>query len=214
MVKAKYKNYCDKASMENTDTFFRLDMRGRAIFCGVAYPTKESRSDLACKKILEISAESFIRRPSVCDEAVDTISTFMNEGIYIFQEKEKQFLCSAAILFVFRGEARCIVSGDAGICHFRDGKLIRRITGDNIPLFGARIRWKHKAQPEFDISQGENAFLLYSGIQTDASETILEQMEYWRGEDAVTADFDKQHCSVAALVLPNKKSWLERGNSE
>lgn len=211
MVKAKYKNYCDKASAESADSFFRLDARGKALFCGVAYPTKESRSDIACKKLLEIGAESFIRRPSVCDEAVDAISTFMNEGIYIFQEKEKQFLCSAAILFVFRGEARWIVSGNVGICHFRDGMPVKKAEGCHTPLFGARIRYEQTAEPAFDISRGENAFFLYSCAQREDLDAAMERAADWRGEKAMIAEVAGRHCSAAAIVLPNKKSWTQRG---
>lgn len=212
MVKVKFKNCCDKVRGNDENPFFRLDAKGKALFCGVTYPTEDSRSDIACKKALEISADSFIRRPSLCDEAMDTISTFINQGIYIFQEADKRFLCSTAILYAFRGRARWVASGNAGICHFRDGKLINRIEGNNIPLFGERMRWNVDAEPEFDVSEGENAFLLYSaGSSIDFKEKLLEIEQNGALDDqtgAIVSDFGSKSCSAAALVLPNKKTWI------
>lgn len=212
MVKVKFKNCCDKVRGNDENPFFRLDAKGKSLFCGVTYPTKDSRSDIACKKALEISAESFIRRPSLCDEAMETISTFINQGIYIFQEADKRFLCSTAILYVFRGKARWVVSGNAGICHFRDGKLINRTEGSNISLFGERMRWNVETEPEFDVSEGENAFLLYSAdLDIDFQEKLLEIERSGALDDqtgAIVSDFGSKFCCAAAFVLPNKKTWI------
>lgn len=212
MVKVKFKDCCDKVRGNDENPFFRLDAKGKALFCGVTYPTENSRSDIACKKALEIGADSFIRRPSLCDEAMDTISTFINEGIYIFQEADKRFLCSTAILYVFRGRARWVVSGNAGICHFRNGKLINRTEGSSIPLFGERVRWNADTEPEFDVSEGENAFLLYSaGADIDFKEKLSEIGQRGVIDDpagAIVSDFGSKSCSAAAFVLPNKRIWI------
>lgn len=217
MDKINFKNYCDKEYEGRTDPFFQICAQGSALFCGVAYPTADSRSYAACEKALAIGSSSFLRRPSLRDEAVNTISGFINEGLYALQDPGKPFFCSLAVLYCFRGRVRWMVSGDASVWHFQDGRMARKATGHKEPLLGKRICWNQESDPEFDISHGSNAFLLYSG--TDASPFSIELPETAchpvRTDDAwleaILSGFRGKACSSAAFILPERKvKWFRR----
>lgn len=182
----------------------------------MAYPTEESRSEVACEKLCSISTESFLRRPSLCDEAMETIAGFVNEGIYLYQEPNKVFLCSAAILYIFRGRARCIATGNSRVYHFRDGSLAEVSRGSGDILFGKNVRWKQKALPEFDLLLGTNIFLLCSGAENTDFDQIMRNLEQ---DSALAADedalaetlirhFKEQKCSAAAIILPGVRRSL------
>lgn len=208
MAKICFKSYCDKAPEKAESPYFTLRSKGAALVAGATYPARDSRSDIACRKVLEIGAESFIQRPSLGDVAVDTISTFINEGIYIYQEPGKAFLCSTALLYVLHGKARWVVSGNAVIYHFRDGRLVSKSAERKSPLFGERVRWNEKESPELDISHGANAFLLCSAAEDlEFPATLTEHgspadlsPDEWA--EAALSEFRGRRCSAAVVTLP------------
>ena len=102
MQKISFKSYSDRETNEYRCVTFAE--RGRAAYCGTAYPTQESRSALACDRALTVSSESFLLRPSLDDIAIKTINGFVREGVYILQEPGKEFLCSAAFLYILKVE--------------------------------------------------------------------------------------------------------------
>lgn len=214
MGRSGFSNYCDKDMPGKSDTYFFMKARGQAFFCGTAYPTEESRSDSPCRKALEVGGGSFLRRPSLRDEAVNTIADFINQGIYAFQEPGKPFFCSLAALYEYRGKARTIVSGDAHICHFKDGKLIGQSEEQEEPLFGERIRREQETEPEFELSGGSHAFLLVSGLKSNEYLKIIEMLQAEQDTvsyeedvwpDAIIEKFEGKACSVAAFVMPERK---------
>lgn len=219
MVKVSFKNYCDKKTEERESSYFKLCSRGKAAACSVAYPTKESRSDAACERVVGVSVDSFLRRPSLCDEAINTISGFINEGVYILQEPDKSFLCSSASLYVLRGRARWIVSGNARVYHFCGAGHVNVSRESREPLFGEKVRFKPEAEPEFDVSYGTDIFLLCSGadhIQIDElikniaplDQETLNKSELDEWMDAVISGFHASACSAAVLAFTEQKHGL------
>lgn len=214
MVRANWRKYCDReAEMEN-QLFCHLDSRGKAAVCSVAYPTENSRSADACGKMISISSESFLRRPSLKDVAMDTISTFVNEGIYILQEPRKEFLCSGVILYMFRRKVRMVVSGMSAVYHFQDGKFVERFLPETEQLFGQRMAWKQKARAEIDLSKGNHTFLLYSGqeipdIEITKIESMLQDsMDETVFQEGILSDFEGSKCAVCLLAFPKRKRRL------
>lgn len=211
MAKLYFKSYCDKVPEKAESPYFTLRRKGTALVAGVTYPTRDSRSDITCRKVLEISAESFIQRPSLSDVAVDTISTFINEGIYIYQERDKAFLCSTALLYVLHDKARWVVSGDAVIYHFRDGRFVSKSAERKSPLFGERVYWNEKEVPEFDLSYGVNAFLLCSAAEDLELPATLEEYGFLADFDTdkwakvAFSEFCKKRCSAAVVVIRLKE---------
>lgn len=193
-----------------SNQYFSFQEKGAALTAAVTYPAKISRSDVACAKALEISTGSFIQRPSLSDTAVSTISSFINDGIYIYQEPDKKFLCSIAVCYALKGKARFIVSGNAAVYHFNNGQPVNSLNGRKLPMFGEKLHWKEKAGPESDISQGTNAFILCSADEDealpDAFPETLFSPDMGAGEwtDATVSYFNGRKCTAAAIVLPSK----------
>lgn len=215
MAKLYFKGCCDRSLETAKDSYFALCSKGAAVTAGVTYPAKDSRSDIACRKVLEISKDCFIQRPSLKDIAIDTISTFINEGIYIFQEPDRAFLCNTALLYVLNGKARWVTAGNAVICHYVDGHLAKMADLHRSPLFGERIRWREKAAPEFDISHGVSSFVLCSAADDfDLTAALPEYIspsdlrpDIWAA--AALSLFSGISCSAAAIVLPGKSFFRE-----
>lgn len=204
------KNFCSREVSPDGNPYFSYIKKGAAVTMAAAYPTNASRSELACGKALEISTESFIRRPSLADTAINTILSFVNDGVYIYQERDKKFLCNSAICYVLKGKARFIVSGNAVAYHFRNGELIYSVKGQDIPMFGERLHWKGKAEPEFDISHGTNALVVCSAdddcrLPDVLSDTLfLPDMDFGQWADAAVSSFHNMKCSAAVMVLPQR----------
>lgn len=212
MTEIVVKHYCSREVSPDKNPYFSYEKKGAAVTMAAAYPASVSRSELACGKVLAISAESFIRRPSLADTAISTISSFINDGIYIYQERDKKFLCSSAICYVLKGKARFVVSGNAVAYHFRDGELVYSVTGRNIPMFGERLHWKETAEPEFDISHGTNALIVCSAddecrLPDAFPDTLhLPDMDGEQWADAAVSSFHSMKCSAAVLLLPQRTS--------
>lgn len=208
MQNLNWKSYCDR---EEEGQLFKLEEKGKALFLGTAYPTAESRSGIACTRALEIACDSFLRRPAVTDIAIQTITGFMKEGIYILQEPGKYFQTSAAIVFITRGKARVSAAGDAFVWHLRKGVLEGVFTGEGQEPYGVDINSRDSFPLEFDISTGENSFLLCCGDGLSAlrgefskkaqgSEMTSEELF-----DIVTNQLQGLACSAMAVTLPERK---------
>lgn len=216
MAEIYVRNYCSRKVLPNGNPYFSYVKKGAAITMAAAYPADISRSELACGKALEINAESFIRRPSLADTAVGTISSFINDGIYIYQEPDKKFLCSCAIGYVLKGKARFVVSGNAAAYHFCDGELVHTEKGIGLPMFGERLHWKEKAGPEFEIAHGTNALVVCSAddgcaLPDGFLDTLLvPDMDCEEWADAAIASFHNMKCSAAVMVLPQRGRFWER----
>lgn len=216
MAEIYVKNYCSRKALPDGNPYFSYVKKGAAVTMAAAYPADISRSELACGKALEISTESFIRRPSLADTAVSTISSFINDGIYIYQEPGKKFLCSCAVCYVLKGRARFVVSGNAAAYHFCDGELVYTEIGKGIPMFGERLHWKEKAGPEFDIAHGTNALVLCSAddgcaLPDGFSDTLfVPDMDCEQWADAAICFFNHMKCSAAVMVLPQRGHFRER----
>lgn len=216
MAEIYVKQYCSRETSNHVNPYFSYVKKGAAMTMAAAYPAEVSRSELACGKVLEISTESFIRRPSLADTAISTISSFVNDGVYIYQEPDKKFLCSSAVCYVLKQKARFVVSGNAAAYCFRDGKLVHSVSGRKLPMFGERLHWKEKAEPAFDISHGTNALIVCSagdgcrlpGEFPDALSLSEPDCEQWA--DDVISSFYNMKCSAAVMVLPQRGRFWER----
>ena len=209
MRKISFRSY---SKLENGEyRCFLAEQRGKAAYCGAAYPTSESRSAIACEKAIEISCDSFLRRPSLADLAMKTIAGFVNEGVYILQDPEKQFRCAAAFLYIYKGAARVSVSGNSIVFHFKDGVLQRSYYEPTSNPVGKSLRRENAASPEFDVSSGINAFLLCSGEESLDMETLFAKSlleaapkdETWA--DAVITDIRNHPCTAGVIILPERK---------
>ncbi|MGN0643298.1 MAG: hypothetical protein ACI4JJ_09120 [Huintestinicola sp.] len=212
MADISIKHYSDYDCKDPENKLFGVGRRGAAAAFAAAYPTENSRGTAACERAVTVSTESFVQRPSMRDEAVETITGFINQGIYGIQEPGKTFFCSAAALYIFRRKARCVVSGNAKIYYFSDGKLRSVSEGNEDVLLGKRLNLHCKFDPPFELSGGVNSFLLVSGGDSaDIDISPIEGAEISYAEELtekLLPELKKQGCSALAVVLPKKKFRL------
>lgn len=235
MPKLNPRHYCDREEYEPEYTFFQCMEKGKAVFCGLGYPTMDSRSAMAVGKLLEISGGSFLRRPAVMDEAMEMIAQFMNEGLYGMQEADKQFLASVAILYLWQGMVRPCISGNARIYHYRNGQLQGELPREaEDPLFGETLRRKEHPGPAIDLTGASHQFLLiaasdqYSLDEVLTGERLAAPLAEAQGGnggnggnggagvapewvDGVFESFQGQPVSLAFLDLPERKKGLFGG---
>ncbi|MBR6187269.1 MAG: hypothetical protein IKQ41_13550 [Clostridia bacterium] len=188
--------------------------KGKAAFCGAAYPTEDSRSAAACPKALEICGDSFLRRPALMDVAMTNILSFASEGLFIMQDPEKHFRCAAAFLFLCKGAGRVVTAGNALALHYRDGRINARFRFPKNPPLGSGLHSAYEASAEFELSAGTNAFLLLCGEEGSDLEALIPPAlkapgtadEAWAEKimDAVRG----QRCTAGAVMIPERKGFL------
>lgn len=208
MPRISHQCLCDYNNESAENRFYKLTEKGGTIACACAFPTKESRGAAACEKTVTISTDSFIRRPALIDMAMEAISGFVNEAVYSLQEPQKRFLCSSAILFIHKGRYRCILSGNAQLWHFCNGRAVKCFTADDAPLFGVSLKSRFSSTDSEELPKGENAFLLYSGydlsdFDTDTITSALngaQSAEEWLGKLST----NDRKSSLFAVIIPPK----------
>ena len=206
MQKISLKSYSDIP--QTPYPTFSEQRKGEALFFGVGYPTEDSRSALACEKAFQIAGESFLRRPSLADEAMETIARFIKEGVYILQDVDKRFCCAAAFLYVFKGRGRVFFAGNALAIHLQDGKVVDRFSDPGASEIGNSLRGKNAFSSEFDVSNGTNDFLLCAAVKAFSFDTLpLPQAnQTYEGQfDDFISSFSGQPCSIGAVHLDKRE---------
>ncbi len=187
-------------------------MRGSAAAFAAAHPTQDSRSGIACEKIIRVMADSFLGRPSLCDEAAETLSDFANKNVYALQEPYKTFLADAAVLFIHKGKARFVLSGNSRVYYLSDGKAAVMSEARDYMLFGKRARFKEDIPPEFPLSGEANAFAVVCG--TGNADFDAEQLEYSFKDSSCAEEWaeklsslcsDEDRLSLMTVILPKRK---------
>lgn len=212
MQRISYKNYSDIPDTEHS--CFSLLEKGKAVFCGAAYPTGDSRTAAACPKALEICSESFLRRPALMDVAMTNILSFINEGIFIMQDPEKHFRCGAAFLFLCKGAGRVVTAGNAMVLHYQDNQLKASYRHPGNPALGTGLHNTYEASEEFDVSAGANGFLLLCGEEGLDLETLIPEDlrkpslvdEAW--SDRIMDAVRGRKCTAGAVIFPERKGFL------
>lgn len=195
-----------------SDMCFFSGRRGSSAVFAAAHPTSDSRSGIACEKILRVMADSFLGRPSLCDEAMDTISDFANRNVFALQEPYKTFLADSAVLFIHKGKARFILSGNSRVYYLSDGKATRVCEARDYLLFGKKARFKEDIPREFALSGKVNAFVLICG--TGNTDLDIQQLES-SIEGVSSADewaerlnrlcSDDDRLSLMTVILPERR---------
>ncbi len=191
--------------------FFSGIKGGSAVFAA-AHPTSDSRSGIACEKIIRVMADSFLCRPSLCDKAMETFADFANKTVYALQEPYRAFLADTAVLFVHGGKARFIFSGNARAYYLSDGKAVVMSEARDYMLFGKTIRFKQDYPPEFPLSGNSNAFAIVCGTgnaafdaeQLESSFEGVSCADEW-AEKLTKLRSDDDRLSLMTVILPRRK---------
>lgn len=205
------RSYSDYKNEPQEDVFYSVSRRGGASAFAVAYPTEDSRSHAACENIVGVVTDSFVRRPSLCDEAMQGISGFANESVYSLQDPEKTFFADCAMLYIFKNRMRCTAFGSAAVYHFNNGILQNVYDGAANRLPGKSLRFSVTCEPDAAIPKGENAFFIFSGRETfrpDTDTLTASLAASGNAEEWILAlklEEKNSRCSVMAVILPEKR---------
>ncbi len=210
MQKISHQCRCDYNGESIENRFYKLCARGGTIALAAAFPTRESRGAAACERAVTVSTDSFIRRPALIDEAMAAISDFVNEAVYALQEPQRSFLCHTALLFIHKGQFRCVLSGNSELLHFCNGRLVKVYSAkEDTPLFGKSLKSRFTSEAAVSLPKGKNVFLLYNGFDT-FSYDVAELEETLGTSNTVECWLDKlwkgsKTCSFTALMMPEKR---------
>lgn len=209
MKKAESISFCDKAEAEKSPRFGFAE-RGGNMFFSVAYPSAESRSDKACEKFSEIAKNSFMQRPSVCDEAMREIPQFIARSIFAVQEPEKIFLAHGAAVFIHKGKARCFLSGNAHVLFISEGKIIFSSEPLVNPMIGAKIKYDGVMQPEIALPHSGGIFILCCGedsTELSLSDLTPDDADFRKWAELVCSSAGKR-VSFTAVNIPAKEKFF------
>ena len=172
---------------------------------GAACPTADSRGNSACPRALDIAVDCFLERPSSSETVVETIAGFINEEIYGMQEKDKAFLCSLAMLYVFKGRTRVFPAGDAAVLFYENGVLRNEWHGYGTPI-GKKAEYKALYSDEFELSE-DSRFILLAGKNKESVDSAAAFFKDGGGEEpGDTEEFFKgRQCSYVNLFLPKRE---------
>ncbi len=171
---------------------------------GVAYPTEGSRSPVACGRALDIAVNCFLDRPSVADGALQMISRFVDEEISVLQEKDREYMCSLATLYIFKGRARICAMGYSAVLFFEEGRS-EIWYGDSVPA-GSLTREDISFPGELELD-ADCRFVFITGINMDTVGEAVSYFEESRGEDTegMKTFFSDKHASYVNLFLPKRE---------
>lgn len=204
-------NPCEDNFAEGNMCFYSAMRGGTAVFAA-AHPTFDSRSGIACEKILTVMADSFLRRPSLCDDAAYTLTSFANKSVFALQEPYKAFFADAAVLFIHKGKARFVLSGNARVYGLCDGKAKVMSENKDYVLLGKSLRYKDKIPPEFPLSGEASAFAVVCGTgnvdfdaeQLEGAFAGVSRAEEW-AERLCKTRTEGDRLSVMTVILPQRK---------
>lgn len=190
---------------EGNEFFSVFEEKRSLLVSGTAYPTADSRGNTACTRALETAVDCFLERPSSSETAVSTIAGFINDELYGLQEKDKAFLCSLALLYVFKGKTRVFPAGDAAVLFYENGELKNEWYGDGAPI-GKRAEYKASCSDEFELTE-DSRFILVTGENKEAAEAAAAFFkDNGGGVPEDTEEFFKgRHCSFVNLFLPKRE---------
>ncbi len=173
--------------------------------CGSAYPTAGSRSPAACGRAIDIAIDSFTERPSESDLAVRMIGQFVDEGVGEMQEQGKEFMCSLAMLYIFKGKARVYAIGSSAVLFFEEGEEKNVWYGEGGPAGGASHE-NIELPPILELD-ADCRFVFITGSDEETVKEAVSYFEESKGEDTegMTEYMKDKHCSYVNLYLPRRE---------
>lgn len=191
--------------------FAAFEERRSSAVAGVAYPTSNSRSAAACGRAIDTAVSCFLERPSDSDTAMSMIGQFVDEGIAKLQETDKEFRCSLAMLYIFKGRARVYPAGHAAVLFFEEGVHKNTWYGDGRPT-GCSNR-SYDDLPEKLELEKDCRFIFIAGADTETVKAAAKVCEDCNGEDTekIRDHMSDKHLAWVDLYLPERKKGIIRG---
>ncbi len=117
-------------------------------------------------KVTKVVMDSYMRRPSLREEALKKMTEFAHDAICVQQAPGYQAECATGILMTQGDKFRWICTGEIRIFHFVNGQIMETNRGNAARLGSGKTREMPEVLAETDLKQGENSFLICSGSLT------------------------------------------------
>lgn len=147
--------------------------RGRAKVYFMAAENDDPESGEAAGKLC---ADSFLRRPSLKDVAMETIGVFMNNAVLARHRPSQNDRFDAAAVFIFKDQARALLSGRVGAWLFVDGQPYWQSAAKQYPDLGRSPAYQAQAEALFDLPrkvEKRAALLLCSGMLSEEADIAM-----------------------------------------
>ena len=113
-------------------------------------------------KVTKVVLETYMRRPSLKEEALKKLTEFAHDAICVQQAPGYQAECAMGILLTQGDKFRWLCTGDVRIFHFVNGQVMEANKGNAPRLGSGKTREMPEVLSETDLQQGENSFLICS----------------------------------------------------
>ncbi len=138
--------------------------RGKNSLAVLAIGENEPQNqEMIAAKIASGFVESYLRRPSLKDEAIQKMTEFAHDALTQQQSASYPVACHLAVLATLGNQFRWMTLGDVRIYHFVNGQIMRSNEGSVPPLGSRQGEKRPDGISATDFSQGENSFLICSG---------------------------------------------------
>ncbi len=182
------------------------------------FPLVESNPDLpkeVADMILRICTDSFLKRPSLNEIAMNAIASFMNNAAFPIQRPEKIVMIDSAALFCVDDKIRSMTFGTARVLYFADGKLAYESPKRECPRLGLEAVISPDYSDVIELVKGANAVLECSKSVTDTlSVGQIEELlasssssEEWMQKLEAAIGGSGEY-SAQCLIFPERKKKL------
>ncbi len=158
----------------------QAEMKGQRGVCslvdGINIPKADGQT--MPSKVNKILIESYLRRPSLKDEAIKKVFEFANNGVLVTQSPQYPCIASASAVFILKNKFVYASAGDNVIFHFVNGILtdVFECDIDEEPIHLGTPRYSvPMVSEQMTFAKGENTFLLCTKKFADSlTQDILE----------------------------------------
>lgn len=162
------------------------------------------------EQVMNVCIDSFMKRPSTKRFALNVISNFVNNIVYMKKKPGNPLPYTAALLFLSGGKANCNVSGKGNVLYFSEDET-KIFNNANIQDLGVKTSYVLEVNNEFKLQKGTNSFLLCTDelleqIEPDEIKRLLQESESpneWM--DKIIGSCENKDVSAMALILGKTK---------
>ena len=190
---------------DDREYFSVFEEKRTVLICGSAFPSPDSRGNAGCMRALDVASDCFMERPFLSEMALDNIGEIVNREVYEMQDSDKSFMCSLAMLYIFKGRTRVCPAGHASVMFYETDALKNVWVGDGT-LLGSKPDHKAVYSDEFELKKDCRFILITGGSKEDVD---LATDYFKENKGAVPEDTEEflkgRQCSYANLFLPERE---------
>ena len=163
-------------------------------------------------EVMDVCISSFLKRPTTNLRAINVISNFINNIIYLKQKPGNASLCTASFLFISNGKMNCNVSGAGNVLYFTEDE-VKVFDNANNQELGMKPSYVLEVNNEHKLHKKSNAFLLCTDelleqVNPEKIKSLLEQSgtpDIWM--KSIIDLCNNKDVPAMALILKGSKGW-------